>query len=134
MPHARRDADPQLPLTGKPAPSNKRYKSRSIETVSAQRQHSTLSTRKQMAPLRIGTLLVGSEIQFMDTSAVDILAMHSKDYLKSISVPEAFVAQGEDMEFLYVAEQSSGLFSLTGGLKVTITVRAKMLLQQLCAR
>lgn len=87
-----------------------------------------------MAPLRIGTLLVGSEIQFMDTSAVDILAMHSKDYLKSISVPEAFVAQGEDMEFLYVAEQSSGLFSLTGGLKVTITVRAKMLLQQLCAR
>lgn len=77
-----------------------------------------------MAPLRIGTLFVGSAIQLLDASAVDILAMHSKDYLKSIGIiPEALLAQGQDMEFLYIAEQGNGLFKLTGGLDVNITVR-----------
>ncbi|EKM59109.1 uncharacterized protein PHACADRAFT_249334 [Phanerochaete carnosa HHB-10118-sp] len=74
-----------------------------------------------MAPLRIGTLLVGSAVQFLDTAVIDILAMHDKDYLTSIHIPEALIAQGYDMEFLYIAEQGSGLFTLTGGLSVNIT-------------
>lgn len=81
-----------------------------------------------MAPLRVGTLLVGSGIQFLDASAVDILAMHSKDYLRSANVPDALLAQGQDMEFLYIAEQGSGLFPLTGGLKAVITVRSVKML------
>lgn len=75
-----------------------------------------------MAPLKVGTLLVGSVIQFIDTSAVDILAMTTVEYLKMGQLPEAIVAQGQDMEFLYISEKGEGLHKLTGGLKVQITV------------
>ncbi|GJE84063.1 class I glutamine amidotransferase-like protein [Phanerochaete sordida] len=74
-----------------------------------------------MAPLRVGSLLVGDVVQFLDTASVDVLAMLTKEYLQHAGLSEDIVAKGVDMELLYIAEQGSGLSPLTGGLKVNIT-------------
>lgn len=75
-----------------------------------------------MAPLKVGILLVGDNVQFLDASAVDVLAMTTTEYLKAAQIPEAVCSKGQDMEFLYITEEGEGLYSFTGGLKVQATV------------
>ena len=76
-----------------------------------------------MAPLKVGVLLVGSSVQFLDLSTVDILAMSCAEYLKTAQIPEVVYSKGQSMEFLYITEKGEGLYPVTGGLKVQATVR-----------
>lgn len=76
-----------------------------------------------MAPLKVGILLVGSGIQLLDLSAVDILAMSCVDYLKVAQIPEVVHSKGQTMEFLYITEKGEGPYPVTADLKVQATVR-----------
>ncbi|GJE94235.1 class I glutamine amidotransferase-like protein [Phanerochaete sordida] len=74
-----------------------------------------------MAPLRVGVLLAGKMAQFLDVAPVDILTMFTKSQLQEAGVADSIIAQGVDMELLYIAAQGSGLFQLTAGLRVEVT-------------
>lgn len=76
-----------------------------------------------MAPLKVGILLVGSGVQLLDLSAVDILAMSCVEYLKVAQIPEAVHSKGQSMEFLYITEKGEGPYPVTADLKVQATVR-----------
>lgn len=85
----------------------------------------TTHTKK---PQRIGILLCAEpgpipSVQLLDTAAVDIFFVIAPEFLKLCGFPESAVAQGQDYEFLYIAEKEIGdKVLLSAGLTCAVTV------------
>lgn len=75
-----------------------------------------------MAPVKIGVLLLGSAVQVLDASTVDLLGMLEPSYLAACQLPPSIVSQGTEIEWHYVSEAGpSSPFPLTAGAKYVVT-------------
>lgn len=73
--------------------------------------------------IKVGILLCAGGVQFLDASAVDLLAICTPEYMKACQLPDALVAMGKEYDFRYIAESGPGShITLTGGVKVLISV------------
>lgn len=79
-------------------------------------------------PQRIGVLLCAESapkpsVQLLDTAAVDIFFVIKPEYLRMCGYPENVAAQGQEYEFLYIAEKDVGSkVALSAGLTCDVTV------------
>jgi hypothetical protein len=74
--------------------------------------------------LLIGILLLGNDlIQTLDITPIDLLTMLSEEAIERLGAPEDITSDGIGLDIRYVSESGEGLFSLTAGLKVPVTVR-----------
>jgi len=73
--------------------------------------------------LTVGVLLLSDEgVQFLDVAPVDVLAMMTPEYLAAVGAPEPLLQKAVKMEICYISESGEGLFPLTGGAKIAVTV------------
>jgi hypothetical protein len=74
--------------------------------------------------LLIGILLLGNDlIQTLDITPIDLLTMLSEEAMERLGAPEDTASDGIGLDIRYVSESGEGVFSLTAGLKVPVTVR-----------
>ncbi|OCL06589.1 hypothetical protein AOQ84DRAFT_74145, partial [Glonium stellatum] len=73
--------------------------------------------------LLIGILLLGNDlIQTLDIAPADLLSMLSEEVMERLGASEDLRSQAIELDIRYVSESGEGLFSLTAGLRVPVTV------------
>jgi hypothetical protein len=72
--------------------------------------------------LRIGVLLLGKDVQFLDVAGVDLLGCLHPKYLEACQLPAAIVSKGIECEFHYISEDGAQFMQMTAGMKCAITV------------
>ncbi|KAI5118117.1 hypothetical protein M0805_003471 [Coniferiporia weirii] len=85
-----------------------------------------LDPTSRAASLRVGVLLMGTAVQMVDASAVDLFGMCTPGYLKALSgslhVSEDALAKAQNFEIIYISESGAGThFPMTAGAKLLIT-------------
>lgn len=101
----------------------------SSNILSAEPCNLTIPHSPSMLPLKVGILLLGGAVQFLDTAVVDLFGMSTKAFLKPLSdqaiIPQNITDKGTDMQFLYISEQganSTSLLTAVGGLHITVRI------------
>jgi hypothetical protein len=81
-----------------------------------------ISKLASQSPVRIGVLLLGNGVQFLDVAAVDLLGCLHPKYLEVCQLPVAIVSKGIECEIHYISEDGAQLMQMTAGIKCAITV------------
>ncbi|KAL8694378.1 MAG: hypothetical protein Q9218_000943 [Villophora microphyllina] len=77
-------------------------------------------------PLKLGILL-SEGVQLLDVAPIDMFGMLEKSYLTACGLPPALVEKGLDIEYYFINEEGKGPNPMTGGFKVAVTVRSRIL-------
>lgn len=99
---------------------------------------SSIASESAKKPLRVGVLLCDA-VQFLDVSPVDLFGMLTPEYLKACCLPDAVVAMGQEIEFLYISgseeneADATSFISLTANVGLHLTVSMQLFSRSSCS-